>query len=80
MNNISEILRNWIKLFNKPEEIESNDKVIKKTKNEWKKITSDDQMKAQRRAMEKYERDKDSEMYYAKEECREECIKEDKLE
>ena len=76
MNNISEILRNWIKFFNKPEEIESNDKGIKRAKNEWEKITSDDQMKAQRRAREKYERDRDSELYCAKEEGREEGIRE----
>ena len=80
LEKINEGLKNWIKFFNKPEEIESNDKGIKRAKNEWEKITSDDQMKAQRRAREKYERDRDSELYCAKEEGREEGIREGKEE
>lgn len=76
MNNINELLRNWIQFFEKPEEIKSNDKGITKAKNEWEKITSDAQMKAQRRAREKYERDRYSELYCA----REEGIKEGKIE
>ena len=41
---------------------------MKRAQGEWKKITSDEQMKAQRRAQEKYERDRDSELYLERQE------------
>ena len=46
MKNISELLQNWIKFFDKPEEIKSEDSGIKRAQSEWAKITSDEQMKA----------------------------------
>ena len=68
LEKINEGLKNWIKFFNKPEEIESKDEGMKRAQGEWKKITSDEQMKAQRRAQEKYERDRDSELYLERQE------------
>ena len=68
LEKINEGLKNWIKFFNKPEEIESKDEGMKRAQVEWNKITSDEQMKAQRRAQEKYERDRDSELYLERQE------------
>ena len=57
---------NWIKFFDNPNKVKSNDEGIKEAQYTWEKISSSEQVKAQIRAQEKYEMDKASEMYYAK--------------
>ena len=78
MNNISEVLMNWIKFFDNPNKVKSNDEGIKEAQYTWEKISSSEQVKAQIRAQDKYEMDKASEMYYAKEEGKEEGKLEEK--
>ena len=47
---INKGLKDWIEFFRDPNEIESEDKGMKDAQNLWKKISADDQLKAQQRA------------------------------
>ena len=76
LEKINEGLKEWIQFFRNPNEVESKDKGIKEAQYKWTKISSDEQMKAQMRAQEKYEMDRDSELCCAREEGKEEGIKE----
>ncbi len=66
--NISKGLKDWIEFFKNPEIIESNDEGMKDAQTLWNKISADEQLKAQQRAQDKYEMDKESEKAIAREE------------
>ena len=64
---ISKGLKDWIEFFSNPNKITSNDEGMKDAQKLWDKISADEQLKAQKRAQEKYEMDKGSEIATAKE-------------
>ena len=63
---ISKGLNDWIEFFRNPNAIESEDEGMKDAQYLWNKISADDQLKAQQRAQDKYQRDKDSALYFDK--------------
>ena len=65
---ISKELRDWAEFFSDPNAIESSDEGMKDAQKLWNRISANDQLKAQQRAQDKYQRDKDSEIAIAKEE------------
>ena len=65
---ISKELRDWAEFFSDPNAIESPDEGMKDAQKLWNRISANDQLKAQQRAQDKYQRDKDSEIAIAKEE------------
>lgn len=65
---ISKGLKDWIEFFSNPNKITSNDEGMKDAQKLWDRISADEQLKAQKRAQEKYEMDKGSEIANAKEE------------
>ena len=66
---INKLLQDWIQFFDKPEKVDNkNDEGIIDAKNRWTKISSNDALKAQIRAQEKYEMDRKSEIAIAKRE------------
>ena len=68
LEKINKGLKEWVQFFRDPNEIESSDEGMKDAQYKWIKISSDEQMKAQIRAQEKYEMDRASELCCAKEE------------
>ena len=62
-------MRDWAKFFvNDQENINSEDNGMNKARYLWIKLSSDDEVKARIKAIEKYEMDKGSEIAIAKEE------------
>ena len=75
-NSISKELRDWAEFFSDPNAIESSDEGMKDAQKLWNRISANDQLTAQLRAEEKYQRDKDSEIAINREEGRQEGIAE----
>ena len=73
---ISKELRDWAEFFSDPNAIESSDEGMKDAQKLWNRISANDQLKAQQRAQDKYQRDKDSEIAINREEGRQEGLAE----
>ncbi|MBQ9441173.1 MAG: hypothetical protein IJU54_02100, partial [Alphaproteobacteria bacterium] len=69
-------LRDWAEFFSDPNAIESSDEGMKDAQKLWNRISANDQLKAQQRAQDKYQRDKDSEIAINREEGRQEGLAE----
>ena len=67
-NKIDKIMKDWAQFFHDPSKVNNKDGGMKEAQYIWTKVSGDKAVKAQIRAIEKYEMDKGSEIAEAKEE------------
>ena len=77
---ISKGLKDWIDFFSDPRGIKSEDEGMKDAQRLWNRISADDQLKAQQRAQDKYQKDKESEIATARHLGKEEGLAEGLIE
>ena len=80
LNTLSKLMRDWAKFFEDPSKVDNKDGGMKEAQCIWTKVSGDKAVKAQIKAIEKYEMDKKSEMTNARNEGKEEGLIEGKKE
>ena len=75
LEKIGQMMRDWVQFFFNPSKVSNKDEGMKEAQYIWMKVSGDDEVRARIRAIEKYERDKESEIAIALEEGEKKGIK-----